>query len=116
MPNAILTIHPYKSAGMWVFDDAAVGLDREPFVSGADTIIEHFASRIPGADEGFNLVFSGDPFPGFDAEFEWVRGEWGGNWYRLAEPAMEGWLCPAFFHYFDDAPHRLYAQFLPKGR
>ena len=115
MPNAILTIHPYKSTGLWVFDDPAVGLEREPFVSGADTIIEYFASRIPDAGSGFNLVFSGQPFPGCDAEFDWVREESGGNWYRLSEPPMEGWLCPAFFNYFDEAPPRLYAQFLPRA-
>jgi len=111
MPNAIMTIRPYKYSGTWVFDDAACGLVREPFVSGADTIIELFASRIPGAAEGFNLIFSASPFPGFDAEFEWIREEWGGNWYRLADQEMEGWLCPAFFNYFDEAPPRLYAQF-----
>jgi hypothetical protein len=26
-------------AGMWVFDDARVGLDKEPFVSRADTMV-----------------------------------------------------------------------------
>jgi hypothetical protein len=112
--NAINVIHPYKYHGSWVFDDAGVGLLKEPFVSGADTIIEHFASRIPDADEGFDLVFSGHAFPGRDVEFDWVREESGGNWYRLAEPPMEGWLCPAFFEYFEEAPPRLFAQFLPK--
>jgi hypothetical protein len=31
--NAINVIWPYKHHGMWVFDDARVGLVQEPFVS-----------------------------------------------------------------------------------
>jgi hypothetical protein len=38
--NAINVISPYKDHGMWVFDDARVGLVQEPFVSGADTWID----------------------------------------------------------------------------
>jgi hypothetical protein len=32
--DAISVICPYKQAGLWVFDEPAVGLDQEPFVSG----------------------------------------------------------------------------------
>jgi hypothetical protein len=32
------------------------------------------------------------------------------NWYRSEEPAMEGWLCPALFRYFDEAPRNLYVK------
>lgn len=38
--NSIIAIHPYVYEGVWVFDDPAVGLVQEPFVSGADDIIE----------------------------------------------------------------------------
>jgi hypothetical protein len=34
--NAINIIAPYRHLGMWVFDDARVGLAQEPFVEGAD--------------------------------------------------------------------------------
>jgi hypothetical protein len=34
----------------------------------------------------------------------------GGNWYRSADLDMEGWLCPALFRYFDQAPKRIYAR------
>ena len=30
--------------------------------------------------------------------------EMDGNWYATDDPPMEGWLCPALFHYFDKAP------------
>jgi len=37
--NSIFVIKPYKWESMWVFDDANVGLVKEPFVGGADTMI-----------------------------------------------------------------------------
>ena len=40
MANALNVIHPYKWEGLWVFDDQRVGLEKEPFVEGADTIID----------------------------------------------------------------------------
>ncbi len=48
--NSIMVIHPYKYEGMWVFDDQTVGLIQEPFVSGADEIIELMANQIPDAE------------------------------------------------------------------
>ncbi len=113
--NALVVIHPYKYEGMWVFDDARVGLVQEPFVSGADTIIDRMVESIPNAEKGFSLVFSATPFPGHDAKFEWRREESGGNWYFSPDLEMEGWLCPALFKYFETAPKELYAQFKPKA-
>jgi hypothetical protein len=60
--NSIFAIHPYKSQGLWVFDDERVGLIQEPFVAGADVIIEQLVSNIPRAEEGFTLLFSASPF------------------------------------------------------
>src|SRR5438874_385621 len=34
--NSLLVIFPYKYEGTWVFDDARVGLFREPFIAGID--------------------------------------------------------------------------------
>ena len=98
--NSIRVIHPYKYEGVWVFDDEKVGLMQEPFVSGADDIIDRLVANIPNAENGFNLIFSDMPFPGHQAEFKWVREEAGGNWYMLKELDMEGWLCPALYKYF----------------
>jgi hypothetical protein len=55
--NAINLIVPYRYDGMWVFDDARVGLDKEPFVSGADTMIDLVVNDIPNAQNGFRLLF-----------------------------------------------------------
>lgn len=112
--NSILVIHPYKHDGMWVFDDEAAGLVKEPFVAGADEIIEKMVINIPDATSGFSLIFSKSPFPGYQAKFDWRREEYGGNWYYSADLDQEGWLCPALFKYFDAAPKELYTQFKPR--
>lgn len=109
-----MVIHPYKYEGTWVFDDEKVGLVREPFVSGADIIIDSMVENLPNAEEGFSLLFSSSPFPGYNAEFEWQRSEYGGHWYYSKDLNMEGWLCPALLKYFDKAPKKLYATFKEK--
>jgi len=63
--NSIMVIHPYKSEEMWVFDDEKVGLLKEPFVAGADRIIDQMVANIPNAEAGFSLLFSARPFPGY---------------------------------------------------
>lgn len=52
--NAIFVIAPYKWEGMWVFDDPQVGLHREPFVSGADVMMDSGMTTSPPrpGDEG----------------------------------------------------------------
>jgi len=112
--NAILVIHPYKSDGVWAFDDPKVGLVREPFVAGADAILDKMVEGIPDAESGVTVLFSARPFPGYQHELVWRREEMGGNWYVHPKLDMEGWLCPALFKYFDRAPERIYAQVKPK--
>ena len=77
--NSILVIHPYKTDGVWAFDDPDVGLVQEPFVSGADKVIEQLVESLPDAENGFALLFSETPFPGFQAAFEWRRRRWAGT-------------------------------------
>ena len=114
MPNAMLLIHPYKVSETWVFDDEHFGLVQEPFVLGAsemiDAILATLKPPIENAERGFRLLFSASPFPGCHAELVRLREEIGGNWYQFADGSMEGWLCPALFHYFPQAPDRIYAK------
>ena len=112
--NSLFAIAPYKLHGTWVFDDPKVGLLQEPFVSGADTIIDILTEEIPDAVEGFKLIFSSQPFPGFSARFVLSRPEYGGNWYSWPERGIEGWLCPALFKYFPAAPKEIYVKASPK--
>jgi hypothetical protein len=113
--NSIMVISPYKHEEMWVFDDDRVGLLREAFVAGADKIIEQMVAHIPNAEAGFILLFSARPFPGYQVKFDWQREEYGGNWYYDDKLDTEGWLCPALFKYFDEAPKKFYAQFQGKA-
>jgi hypothetical protein len=115
MPNQILVIAPYWHAGTWVFDDPDRGLDKEPFVMGVPTMIDDLVHDIPNARDGFRLLFSTAPFPGFQRRIEWVREDMAGNWYRADEPPMEGWLCPALFKFFEAAPQEIFVKAEPIG-
>ena len=73
--NAIVVIHPYQDSNTWVFDDPAVGLKREPFVSGIPAMIDTLVAGIPNAGHGFRLLFSAQPFPGYQVEISFIRDE-----------------------------------------
>lgn len=108
--NSLLVIEPYKYAGTWVFDDASRGLKREPFVAGIPGIIDKVTEDIPDAEDGFRLIFSAQPFPGHTHTLVKQRKQGGGNWYRCPQYDMEGWLCPALYQYFEEAPKVIYCK------
>ncbi len=112
MSNQIMTIAPYwlDEVGTWVFNDAEAGPCREPFVSGVPEMIDRLVENVPNARNGFRLIFSAAPFPGYQKRLIRRREEMGGAWYVSADPPLEGWLCPALFRYFDDAPPELYVK------
>ena len=110
MNNALTVISPFKQDGTWVFSDPNTGLVSEPFVCGIPEMIDQMVAPIPNADKGFRLIFSANPFPGYAVELEWRREEYGGNWYFSPQFQMEGWLCPALFKYFTDAPAKLFGR------
>lgn len=110
MPNAMMVIYPYRYQNTWVFDDEQVGLVREPFVSGIPEMIDLLVQQIPTAEFGFRLLFSTNPFPGYQAELAWVKSEFEGNWYRWEQQNLEGWLCPALFQYFQQSPPKIYCK------
>lgn len=113
--NALHVISPYKYLGMWVFDDPAVDLVREPFISGADTMIDLVTADMPDAANGFLLIFSSTPFPSHQIKLQWRRGGGElGDWYYSEQLQMEGWLCPALLKYFSAAPKQIYVQVKPK--
>lgn len=114
MQNSMQVINPYVYNGSWVFDDERVGLVKEPFVLGADIIIDQFVKDIPNARNCFRLIFSQYEFPRYHGKFNWVKADGSGNWYKSEELDMEGWLCPALLTYFDKPPKSIYARFEPK--
>lgn len=116
MTNQILAIAPYWHDGVdtWVFDDARVGLEQEPFVSGIPEMLDALVQGIPDARSGFRLLFSASPFPGYQRRLIRLHEESGGYWYASEDPQVSGWLCPALFRYFDEAPEDLYIKAEPK--
>jgi len=108
MDNVLMVIEPYWYQGTWVFDDASKGLDKEPFVQGIPEMIDTLVKDIPNARAGFVLLFSAQPFAGYQVELTLIRAEYGGHWYKPKDLDTQGWLCPALLRYFDDAPQSLY--------
>jgi len=116
--NAIHVIRPYKWDGMWVFDDEHVDLIKEPFVAGADTMIDTAIEMkgIRNADSGFLLIFSEYSFPDADFALNWEREEYDGNIYHWQfekdgeQTVVEGWLCPALELYYPVIPQKLHVQ------
>ena len=78
--------------------------------SAADNILDVLAEHIPNAADGFKIIFSASPFPGYTTRFVWTRAEYEGNWYRWPEREMEGWLCPALLQYFESPPKEIFVQ------
>jgi hypothetical protein len=112
MSNSIRVIFPYRSNRVWMFDDDAMGLYREPFVCGIPEMLSVLVGDIQEPYIGFALYFSDQQFPGFQIKMDLLGPEDGGNWYKLTvgETEMKGWLCPALFKYFDAAPASIYAK------
>lgn len=116
MTNVLTVIQPYWYIDTWVFDDESVGLDKEPFVQGIPEMIDRLVEDIPNARSGFMLLFSSQPFAGYQVELTLVREEYGGHWYKAKDEGAEGWLCPALFKYFESAPESLYVKAEPVHR
>jgi hypothetical protein len=114
--NQVMVIQPYRAHETWVFDDPVTGLVQEPFVAGIPEMIDLLVQGIPDASQGFRLLFSGSPIPGFQVNVDWVREDGGGHWYREPNTGMDGWLCPALFKYFVNAPATLYVKAESLGR
>jgi hypothetical protein len=108
--NSILVIAPYEHAGTWVFDDPTVGLVKEPFVAGVPEMIDDLVKHLPDAKAGFRLLFAAQPFPGHQRVLTWTRSDGSGNYYRLDDPPMEGWICPALFKYYSTPPEKIYVK------
>lgn len=104
----MFTIYPYKFKGSWVFDDQKRGLDKEAFVQGADKILDIISRGIPNAQDGFEVTFSADYFENAPYRITFLHPEFGGNWYRLDGYDVHGWLCPALFKFFPQAPPKIY--------
>jgi len=130
--DVLNVIQPYWCADCWVFDDASKGLQKESLEGrfeaelreirllarliggGVTKMIDYLVKDIPDAREGFMLLFSSQPFAGYQVELSRIAGEDGGCLYRGKNYSAEAWLCPALFTYFETAPESLYMKAEPQ--
>jgi hypothetical protein len=108
--NAMLVIEPYRAGNQWRFDEPLLHLKAEPFVRGIPEMIDKMSANIPGSDKRVRLIFSQNPFPGYEYRLDRLREEDGGNWYYSDAYQMQGWLCPALFKFFPRAPSHIYVR------
>jgi hypothetical protein len=125
--NSLITVSPYYYNGMWVFDDSRVGLVKEPFVAGADDLIDYALDKIGILDEakknGFNLIVSENRFPGDNVvPLYFTKFGYSGTFYEVDEKSIysefknkeglnEIWLCPALNLYYEKSPNSLFFDF-----
>jgi len=109
--NQINVINPYKYHGQWVFDDESKGLDKEPFVAGADTLIDTLTG---GLTDSCQIIFSKDAFPTANFVVDKVdAGPAGGTNYKynaVNNTTHKLWLCPALLKYFSNPPNNIHFQ------
>ena len=117
--NSILKINAYKHQGQWVFDDDDRGLIKEPFVAGADTLLDIISKDKNAA----SLLFSARDFPKVTHVIrrvsESAQAIGGGTDYMYEAPGMHPlpvWLCPALFKFFEEAPETIYVYASPYQR
>jgi hypothetical protein len=78
MTNEYALGHSTVQVRRLLFDDPSVGLLQEPFIRGADRVLNILTADISNAVQGFKLVFSAQPFSGFVSRFVRSRPEFGG--------------------------------------
>ena len=128
MANALMAIEPYWHEGTWVFDDVSMGLEKEPIEgrfegemaaimelvgvtgTGLSKMIDYLVKDIPDARSGFILLFSSQPFVGYQVELTRVEEEYDGWIYRAKNYRAEPWLPPTLLRYFDTPPESLYVR------
>ena len=111
--NQINIIKPYRWNGAWVFDDADVGLNREPLVAGADVMMDIMEEKY-GSD--FLVMFSKNRIPGSTLLLRRVKGDktdkGNGTVYFSFKLMKFAWLCPALFKYFDKSPKKMFIKII----
>ena len=100
---------------VWAFDDTRTGLTGEPFVMGINEMIDAIVVK-QGLDlakaktVGMQIEFCTSEFEGYAVKWEKREAGMGGNWYEWVEGNLKGWLCPALYLYYTDAPDNIYGR------
>lgn len=107
--NQINVIFPFKKNGVWVFNDEAVGLYEEPFVSNVNPIIDTVVNG-----NNFTAYISHSPIPDeqiiLDRVDDSVTGDIGDGWYQMRGTDLVCWLCPATLKYFKNYPKEIHVK------
>lgn len=109
--NSLFVIVPWKLpfTNVWVFNDEARKITREPFVGGVNLMIDWLTREIPKAEDGFTLMFSAQTFPTSAVQLDHVNDDGVGNTYRCKQlDGVEGWLCPVLLQYFNEPPKQIF--------
>lgn len=112
--NNIFILEPTRSRyGIWTFDDVNTGLVQEPFVGETNDLIDLMVREkghsIQDASKGIALMFSPEPFPGYQSEIVLTETSPHGSTYHCEKWNINPWLCPALYRYFPAAPQRLFS-------
>lgn len=122
MANVLTVIEPYWYQDTWVFNDASMGLEKEPLegelewlglLTGMSRMINYLVKDIPNARSGFILLFSSQPFAGYQVELTRLGEEGDGCSYKVKDSGVGWWLSPALLRYFETAPESLYVKAEP---
>lgn len=131
----VRVVQPFinKKNGRWVFDHegtlydmAPAGLTDavlSPVIMGADRMIRAGCGlkNIDNPEDGFNLLFSNEEFPGCDVKLTKVEPRFDGWVYNVESVNLAGvmqgqqaWVCPYIIFYFKDPPDVIYLKMEPK--
>ena len=139
MANVLMAIEPYWHEDTWVFNDASKGFEKEPLEGKLEelgeleellrrwlkgqqpSMIDRLVKDIPDARSGFILLFSSQPFAGYQVELtrvivKEVEEEYGGCSYEVKvsrTQSIHWWMCPALLRYFETVPESLYIKAEP---
>jgi hypothetical protein len=110
-----LSLTLYKDHGVWMFDDANKGIEREPFVDGSTELIDFIL-------EEFGLPTSGPIVVEFGLqrthpEMVEIRKleDTGDDWALYEYKGRQGALCPVTLVYLGSHPDRFYARPVARG-
>jgi len=71
------------------------------------------SENIINAEDGFNLLFSHQPFPGYQIQLDWLRSEYSGEWYMWKEKRIDCWFCSVLKRFYPTVVRNLYAKAEP---
>jgi hypothetical protein len=132
MLNVLMVIEPYWFQDTWVFDDVSKGFKKEPLEGrfegelgkimelgrllggGLSELVNYLVKDIPNARKGFILLFSSEPFAGYQVELALVGEEDGGWTYKAKDYSKQVWLSPTLSKYFETAPESIYVKAEPR--